>query len=526
MGDELPFLSRTRTEEYFVPKPSLLILVIWILLPVLWSLPAFPQDSLLWCRTYGGNTLDYAITIQQTTDEGYVTAGYTNSFGAGGEDVFVIKTSANGSMCWSRTYGGSEDDRGRSIQQTEDGGYILAGVTGYGFTGWGDVYLVKIDSAGDILWSRSYGGSHLEEAYSVRQTADRGYIVAGVTGSFGPGGSGVYLTKTDSLGETLWSRTYGGGSYEFGYSVQQTRDGGYIVTGRTASFGAGDFDVYLIRTDSTGDTLWTRTYGGSGYDDGFFVEQTTDGGYIIVGETQSFGAGDGDIYLVKTDSLGNAIWSRAYGGSGRDWGSSVHETAYGGYILTGVTESFGAGYEDVLVIKTQADGGVCWGRHYGGSHNDLGRSLQQTTDGGYIVAGMTWSFGAGDFDLMLTKLDSLGNACIGSFLTPIVTSTSPTVTNPVTQLTSPSPVITSPTDAVTSPPTQVTIVCVAVRGEANGDGIIDLGDLVYLIGYLYRGGPAPNPMWVGDCNCDEVVDVGDVVFLINYLYRAGDPPNC
>jgi hypothetical protein len=167
-----------------------------------------------------------------------------------------------------------------------------------------DFYLIKTDSSGDTLWTRTYGGDDIDEGFSVQQTADGGYVIAGVTESFGAGDMDVYLIKTDSSFDTLWTRTYSGEGDDHGYSVQQTDDGGYVIAGFTESFGAGEEDVYLIKTDSSGDTLWTRTYGGVGFDYGRSVQQTEDGGYVIAGYTNSFGAGGADVYLIKTDPDG------------------------------------------------------------------------------------------------------------------------------------------------------------------------------------------------------------------------------
>ncbi|MCH7760731.1 T9SS type A sorting domain-containing protein, partial [candidate division TA06 bacterium] len=190
--------------------------------------------------------------------------------------------------------------------------------------------------------------------------SDWGYIIAGDTRSFGAGGWDFYIIKTDSLGDTLWTRTYGDTNHEASTFVQETSDGGYIVAGYTSSFGAGNGDVYLIKTDSLGDTLWTRTFGGTANDEGWSVQQTVqDGGYIIAGGTTSFGAGGKDLYLLKTDSLAATLWARTYGGTEEDHGWSVQQTVPdGGYIIAGTTRSFGAGGSDVYLIKTDGNGQV------------------------------------------------------------------------------------------------------------------------------------------------------------------------
>ena len=263
---------------------------------------------------------------------------------------------------WERTYGGGDWDIGFSVAQTSDGGYVVAGRTESFGAGLTDVYLVKTDAVGDTIWTRIYGGSGSDdnEGSSVAQTSDGGYIISGMTYSFGVGGD-VYLVKTDAMGDTIWTRTYGGSDYDGGFSVAQTSDGGYIIAGYTRSFGAGEEDVYLVKTDSLGDTIWTRTYGGSDDDHGYSVAQTSDGGYIVAGYTESFGAGSWDVYLVKTDGLGDTIWTRTYGGSDWDEGYSVAQTSDGGYIVAGVYDyDWEAETGDVYLVKTDAVGDTIW----------------------------------------------------------------------------------------------------------------------------------------------------------------------
>ncbi|KPL11642.1 hypothetical protein AMJ71_00005, partial [candidate division TA06 bacterium SM1_40] len=202
-------------------------------------------------------------------------------------------------------------------------------------------------------------------------------------------------------GQITFERTYGGISSDGGYSVAQTVDGGYIVTGFTVPFPAANRDVYLIKTDEAGDTVWTRTYGGSDDEDGYFVAQTADGGYIIAGRTQSFGAGAYDMYLIKTDGVGDTAWTRTFGGPIEDEARSVAQTADGGYIVAGFTGSFGAGARDVYLVKTDSSGDMVWTRTYGGSDDDYGSSVALTSDGGYIITGYTGSFGAGEYDVYL-----------------------------------------------------------------------------------------------------------------------------
>ena len=366
-----------------------------------------PGDT-LWTRTFGGSALDQGWSLQQTSDGGSIITGVTESYGAGLEDILLIKTSAEGDTQWIKTFGGEQDDGGFSVQQTTDGGYIVAGYTSSSGAGSVDALLVKVDSLGNQVWQETFGSWGSDGARSVQQTSDEGFIITGWTWSYGTVMGDLWLVMIDSQGNEEWNTSFGGTGYDRGFSVQQTTDGGYVATGWTDSYGAGNDDVWLVKADFQGNEEWNKTFGGSGRDQGQSVQQTTDGGYIITGYTRSYGAGDDDVWLIKTDSLGIEDWKMTYGGVYSDVGYSVQQTNDDGYIIAGHTLSFGAGVHDVFLIKADALGDTLWTRAFGGSNIDIGNSVQQTDDGGYILAGYTRSYGAGNYDVWLLKIEGEG----------------------------------------------------------------------------------------------------------------------
>jgi len=390
--------------KYFT-KPHSFLIIILTFVPCL--LFAQVPDT-LWTRTFGGSNIDVGYSVQQTADSGYIITGYTRSYGTmSGRNVWLIKTDIDGNEQWNNTFGGNDDEEGSSVQQTGDGGYIIAGYTKSYGSGGTDVYIVKTDSTGTQLWSKTFGGASDDEAYSVQQTSDGGYIIAGATSSFGAGSRDAWLLKTDPSGNLLWQKTQGGMSSDGARSIQQTADGGFILTGWTYSFGPGLIgNAWLVKTDSLGNQQWNNYFGGSDADRGYSVQQTADGGYIVTGYSASFGAGLEDMLLIKTDNLGTEEWMKTFGGSGRDYGNSVQQTADGGFIVVGYTLSFGAGGDDVYLVKTDMNGNEEWSNTYGGIYSDVGYCVRQTNDEGYIITGHTLSFGAGIHDVWLIKLNS------------------------------------------------------------------------------------------------------------------------
>jgi len=273
-------------------------------------------------------------------------------------DLPLISLVVASSEMWSRTYGGAGEDVAYSLGETSDGGYSIAGATN------GNVLLVKTDEQGNLEWNHTYGGGR---AYSLVKTSDGGYAIAGYTNSFSSEGTDFWLIKTDEFGNMEWNKTYGRVDAEWiritgevrdnAYSLVATSDGGYALTGDTSPHILGSpRDVWLVKIDAYGNMEWNRTYGGESYEDAYSLVATSDGGFAIAGCTRSFGAGFEDFWLIKTDEYGNMEWNRTYGGEEWERARSLIETSDGGFALAGYTDSFGAEGYDFWLVKTDESG--------------------------------------------------------------------------------------------------------------------------------------------------------------------------
>jgi hypothetical protein len=393
-------------------------------------------------KTIGrSSSLDEAWSIIQSSDGGYAVAGFTYSFGAGWYDFYVVKLDSGGNVQWTKIIGGSGNDVARSIIQSSDGGYVVAGYTTSFGAGNEDIYVVKLDSGGNVEWTKTIGGSYADGANSIIQSSDGGYVVAGYTSSSGAGSADFYVVKLDSGGNVEWTKTIGGSYADGANSIIQSSDGGYVVAGYTDSFGVDSRDIYVVKLDSGGNVQWTKTIvRSSSWDEAYSIIQSSDGGYVVAGETLNFG-GTSDFYVVKLDSGGNVQWTKTIGGISQDEAYSIIQSSDGGYVVAGRTLSFGAGGWDIYVVKLDSGGNVEWTKTIGGSDDDRARSIIQSSDGGYAVAGHTWSFGAGG-DMYVVKMYANLNVCFSQNITkysvssnvgssyspsPVVISQSPTV---------------------------------------------------------------------------------------------------
>ncbi len=385
------------------------------------------QPTIQWQKSLGGSQHDEVYSVQETSDGGYIAAGFTYSTNGdiignhGGTDMLVVKYNNIGTVEWKRTYGGTGIEWAYAIEVTSDGGYIAAGYAELnngdvsGNHGGKDAWVVKLNSTGAIHWQKCLGGSGWDEAWAIKVTTDGGYIVAGrsnstngdVTGNHG--GLDYWVVKLNSSGIIEWQKCLGGTGEDDAYAVRQTSDGGYIVTGETASNNGdvtgnhGDFDYWVVKLSTTGNLEWQKCLGGGGGDRANDILQADDGGYVVVGEASSNNGdithprGGYDIWAVKMSHNGTIEWQKSMGGSDQDWGRAIQKTSDGGYVICGTNWSNNGDIEDttsifdVWIIKLSVNGLVQWQKTLGGSLGEDGNAIQQTSDGGYIVGGISWS---------------------------------------------------------------------------------------------------------------------------------------
>ncbi len=380
-----------------------------------------------WKMLFGGSLSEIARSIRQTDDGGYIVAGYSRSSDGdvggniGNWDYWILKLDASGSLVWETNLGGSDGDIASSVQQTGDGGYIVAGRINSsdgdvgGNNGQQDYWIVKLDIAGSMVWETNLGGSDDESAQAVQETTDGGYVAAGSSYSSdgdvngNKGEEDCWIIKLDGSGDLLWEKNLGGSGIDAANSIQETSDGGYVVAGYSSSSDGdvaqnyGEWDFWILKLDASGDLTWEKNLGGSGFDVANSIQETMDGGYIAAGYSNS---SDGDVghnngnldyWIVKLDAVGNLIWETNLGGSESEVANCVRQTSDGGYIVAGFSRSADGdvsdnkGIGDYWITKLDAAGSLVWEISLGGSDSDVAFSVQQTNDGAYVAVGNTLS---------------------------------------------------------------------------------------------------------------------------------------
>ncbi len=367
-----------------------------------------------YAKTYGGIDYENAQSLVITNDGSLALAGYTESYGAGLKDMLFLKLHENGYVDWGKAYGYTNNDNANAMQSTSDGGYILFGSSNSGSSGSYDLNYKKIDSNGNIEWGKWVGTVQDDAGYDIVEDTDGGFVTTGLSNGMGAGSYDVWTRKVDALGNTDWGYTYGGTSYDVGKAIIMNDQGGYAVAGITSSFGAGSDDVYFMILDSGGgvENMWS--IGGTERDGAYDVILAGNGDYVIAGYTASIGAGSDDFYVKRLDANGNSVWGYAYGGTDFERAHSIVETKDNGFVISGETMSFGAGNKDMWVIKIDSLGILQWTWAVGGSQYESGYSVVEAGNGNIYVAGYINSVGAGDYDIFLVKFYSDGSSCLVS----------------------------------------------------------------------------------------------------------------
>lgn len=366
----------------------------------------------MWMKIYSGTYADGCRKIIETNDGGLAIAGYTFSFSDKSSDILLIKTDSLGNLEWSKVYGGTGFEYANDIIQTDDNGYILTGFTTSNGRNDKDVYIIKVNSSGNYVWSKTYGMDSLDVATSIYKASDGNYLICGYTESTGAGEDDIYVLKINQTGDTLWTKTYGGTRTDNGKAIVETNSSEYVFAGSTGSPGitSGNQDFYLLKTNSSGDLIWSKNYGTGGnlpFDWCNDMKKTSDNGFLMVGES-SYNS-PLDILLVKMDSVGNFGWRKLFGDNFYDYGNSLCNTTEGGFILCGTTKIKTTQKNDIFVLKTDNSGNELWRETYGGDGNEWGSSICLTKDGNYVIAGQSNSYINGSFDIYVSKISAMGS---------------------------------------------------------------------------------------------------------------------
>ncbi len=358
------------------------------------------------------NQVQSTRDVVPTPDGGYLITGMRMS-NAADTNIYIVKLDNMGAMQWTQTYGGSKPDYGYNIIKTveDDSTYFIVGYTESYGKGPSSTWLLKINgNNGDTLWTKVYGGVSYSKGHEIQPTMDGNYIITGGSDSLHSGHMYAYLMKVDPKGVVIWTKYYGGDTYEMAESVKQSLDGGYIFTGQTDSYGAGAGDVWLVKTDAAGDTTWTKTFGGPLIDEGHWVLANNDGSYIIAAETSSFGVGNIDVWIISTDKNGNQIWAKTYGGVDKDVCHMIQPTLDGNFIVSAISRSFGWVTPRMWLLKVKPTGDTLWTANYtgnAGGHTHCYATMP-TTDGGYIAVGHTDNPAGPNTEIMAVKMNADG----------------------------------------------------------------------------------------------------------------------
>lgn len=404
------------SQRFFAKQILKLIAMKKIILLTIFNLSLTVSNAqIMFEKAYGANNAQRGISVFQTINEDYVIAGNSDSSDTGSADIFLTKITVSGDTIWTRKYGSTGNDFLSSMKPTANGGYIIAGYTNSIAGNGNDIMLLNIDKNGDLIWSKTFGGIGEDKGADVVQNSNEDFIITGTTGSYGAGGLDAYVLSADSTGNLLWFKSYGGSNDDAGNSIHLNSDGGYLIAGETKSFGSNT-DAYLIRVDNIGNKLWSKAIGGSNIDYAKSGIQTSDGGFIFTGTSESWGTNN--VYVVKTDSAGEIYWTKIIGGGDSDFGNCIIENNDSSFTITGQTSSFGPD-ADVYLIKLSSSGSTDWTRVFGGVGLETGNCISQTADNGFVITGSATIAGNG-LDAYLIKTNASGKTSCTNTSIPVV----------------------------------------------------------------------------------------------------------
>jgi len=364
------------------------------------------KNDLIWSKVIGGENPEGGRSVIQTSDNGFLVCGYL-AIPNFNTVLMLIKTDSEGNTEWSSGIGGSGWEYGNSVCELQGGGYAICGLTSSEGSGLEDFFVVKVDLHGLQVWRKTYGGSGLDIATSICETSDEKLLVCGYTESFGAGEDDIYVLKLGENGDEIWAKTFGGSASEIGRKAIEISDGNYAIMGCTGSYGAGKRDIWLIKTDTDGNEIWSKTYGDSRCQDAFSLKETSDGDFIIAGHSDT----SSDLleaYLVKTDSEGEKIWSKYFEGSDNfyDYAKDVVETVNGNFLVCGHTKIRQGRKNQVFMFLVDPEGNEIWKEEYGDVNSDWAHSMCCTYDEGFVVCGHTGSNYSNDYNVWLFKLQN------------------------------------------------------------------------------------------------------------------------
>ncbi len=396
----------------------------------IWSILIIGGGSLYaqginWVRAIGGSNGDVGRGIAQLSTGEYLVAGVTQSFGAGQDDAFIIKLNSLGLILWSRAYGGNARDGAYDLIETSDGNYIFAGFTRSMGPGQSDVFVSKIAPDGTIIWASAVGTATLNEiANAVYECSDGSILIAGIR-TVGAQDEAL-VAKLNSTGGLIWMRAIQGLNDDEAWDIVEALDGNYIVTGLTNTWGAGGDDAFIAKFDPSGNLIWMKVFGGGSTERGTSITNLADGGFMVGGLVESWGNGSRDMMITKFDVNGNWQWSNAIGGPNYDEGIAVDQTTDGGYAMVGNRQDPGNAWS-VVSAKLDPSGGFLWGNYVGGPNFENGWGITATTDGGYAWVGESNSWGVGGDEVLAAKFISDGTNCWGQPWTPGVRPFTPNI---------------------------------------------------------------------------------------------------